>query len=362
MARAKKERIGMRMSDGMKKKYAELFINELDSMEKHNYTEPWVHPHSGRPCNLYRKSKPYKGVNAFFLTMLMQLKGWETPYFITKSQMKNEDGIYKYKGLTANATLALDDSGCAIIDEKGMPVMNVERRFPVFFFKPVFKDKDGNVIAPEDYDAMTEDEQQECKRYFYQTTYQVYNIGQTDFATRYPDDYKAMTQVPPHDYKAGERDATLEKMIMMGQWRCPIIFTGNESYYSPIEDVIHLPKRDKFLGDEMFYSTALHEMAHSTGPEVNRDTKSIFGTEKYAMEEFVAELSSACVCSMLGIGKLLNENTIAYVESWRKALKDPKSDFIPLVIDQVQRAVNYIMKQYDAVAGNKNTPLLLEAA
>lgn len=362
MAKTKKERKGMRMSNGMKEKYAQLFIDELDSMEKHNYTEPWVHPHMGMPCNIYRKSKPYKGANAFFLMMLMEHRGWETPFFITKHQMQNEDGLYKYNGLTANANLALDENGMAQIDEKGMPVMEYEKRFPVFFYKPVFKDADGNIIAPEDYDAMTDEEQADCTRHFYCNNYLVYNIDQTNFATLYPDDYAKFTAVPEHDYKQGEKDMVLEKMIMMGQWRCPIIFTGNESFYSPDEDVIHLPKREKFLGDEKFYSTALHEMAHSTAPELKRDVKNIFGTDAYAKEEFVAELTSACVCSMLGIGKLLDENTIAYVESWRKALNDPKSDFIPVVIDEVQRATNYIMKQYDAVAGNKNTPLLLEAA
>ena len=76
------------------------------------------------------------------------------------------------------------------------------------------------------------------------------------------------------------------------------------------------------------------------------------------MEEFVAELSSACVCSMLGIGKLLDENHIAYVDSWRRALKSNK-DFIPVVIDDVQKAVNYILRKYDAVAEDQKHPRLL---
>ena len=60
----------------------------------------------------------------------------------------------------------------------------------------------------------------------------------------------------------------------------------------------------------------------------------------------VAELTSACVCSQLGIGKLLDEQHIAYVESWRKHLRDDK-DFIVKVIDDVQKCTNYILRVYE---------------
>jgi antirestriction protein ArdC len=98
----------------------------------------------------------------------------------------------------------------------------------------------------------------------------------------------------------------------------------------------------------MFYAAAIHEMAHSTAKECHRSTGGLFGTETYALEEFVAELTSACVCSMLGIGKLLDENHIAYVQSWRKALREQK-DVIPQVIDAVQSATNYILGRYEQV-------------
>ncbi len=35
-------RKGLRMSDSMKAKYAELFIEALNSMEQHDYKQPWV--------------------------------------------------------------------------------------------------------------------------------------------------------------------------------------------------------------------------------------------------------------------------------------------------------------------------------
>lgn len=339
---------GLLMSDGMKEKYAELFIDALDQMEASEYTMPWVSARMGQPCNLYRKGKPYKGVNAFLLTLLCGLKGWEVPYFLTKTDLKNEDGSRKYKGLTANRTLKVGEDGMPVFSDKGEPIFDYEHRFPVFFFKPQYKDADGKRITEQEYDELTAEEQAECRTYWIQQSYLVYNLGQTDFKERYPDEWADMTREPEHEYKAGQRDEVLERMIMQGEWRCPIEFGGSEAYYSPSKDIVRLPERSKFLGDERFYQAALHEMAHSTGPELKREQKNVFGTEGYAMEEFIAELTSACVCSMLGIGKLLDEQHIAYVQNWRKALREDR-DFIPQVIDHVQRASNYILRKYDEV-------------
>ena len=361
MAKEKKSHKGLRMTDSMKQKYAQLFLDELDTLEAHEFKMPWVNPRLGAPCNIYRQGKPYRKSNAFFLTMLVSLKGWNTPLFITKTQMENEDGKLKYDGLRANATPILDEDGMVTLDKRGMPAMDYERRFPVIYYKPLHFDADGNKISDEDWDDMMFDEQKECKTWFVQKTYGVYNIDQTNFKELYPDDYAEFQQTPEHDYKEGVHDEVLETMIAGGAWRCPIYVGGTQSCFSVTRDEIRLPKRDHFLGDEQFYATALHEMAHSTGKELGRDQHGAFGTEDYAMEEFVAELSSACVCSMLGIGKLLDENHIAYVDSWRRALKTNK-DFIPVVIDDVQKAVNYILRKYDAVAEDQKHPRLLTAA
>lgn len=362
MAKAKatnrKAQKGLRMSDSMKEKYAALFIDELQVMEEHKYQYPWVSPNLGAPCNLYRKGRPYRKSNYFWLSMLCAVRGWSTPYFVTKSQMLKDD--LPYGGLSANRSVKLDENGMAVISENGLPEFDVEKRFPVIFYKPIHKDEDGNKIDDEDWDMMTSEEKQDCKTYFIQESYLVYNIDQTDFAELYPDAYKEFTEVT-HDYKRDAHDDVLEMMIMGGKWRCPIKFGGQQAFYSPREDSITLPKRSDFLGDEKFYATALHEMAHSTAKDLNRDEGAIFGTEDYAMEEFIAELSSACVCSMLGIGKLLDKNHIAYVQSWRTALRT-KTDFIPLVIDHVQRCVNFILNRYDQVAKESEGPKLLTAA
>ena len=64
---------------------------------------------------------------------------------------------------------------------------------------------------------------------------------------------------------------------------------------------------------------------------------------------------------MLGIGKLIDEQHIAYVNNWRKAIRDDK-DFIPSVIDHVQRAVNYILNRYDTIEKEMEGETLPKAA
>ena len=338
----------LEMSDSAKKKYAELFTKALANMEQAKWQKPWVQPHNGVACNLYRQDKPYRGVNDFLLNLLVELSGWNTPYFVTMKQMDDEQ--LKYSGLQLNKVEPkFDKDGMPLFDKEGNLRYKCEESFPVFKYLPKIYDKEGNKLTLEDYDAMTDDEQAECKRFFSLFVYSVWNIDQTDFATVYPDAYKAMTETPAHDYETMERDEALERMITMGGWICPILFGGTSAHFAPREKHIRLPKRETFLGDAMFYATAIHEMAHSTKIELKRSeeiTEGVLSDDKYAYEELVAELTSAVVCSSLGIGKLLDEQHLTYVESWRKHLRDDK-DFIVKVIDDVQKATNYILRVYE---------------
>ena len=351
----------LEMSDSAKKKYAELFTKALANMEQAQWQKPWVQPHNGVACNLYRKDKPYRGVNDFLLNLLVELSGWNTPYFVTMKQM--DDETLKYSGLSLNKVEPKFDkeTGMPMFDKEGNLRYKCEESFPVFKYLPYVKDKDGNIITLEQYDELTDEEKEGCKKWFNLRVYSVWNIDQTDFATVYPDAYKEMTEVPKHDYETMERDEVLERMITMGGWICPILFGGTSAHFAPREKHIRLPKRENFKGDAVFYATAIHEMAHSTKIELKRSEENTVGVtsgDKYAYEELVAELTSAVVCSTLGIGKLLDSQHLTYVESWRKHLRDDK-DFIVRVIDDVQKASNFILRQYEE---NKHAATMRVAA
>lgn len=103
---------------------------------------------------------------------------------------------------------------------------------------------------------------------------------------------------------------------------------GDRAYYSPALDTVVLPLKNQFNSAEEYYSTAFHELAHSTGHEsrLNRlSDVAAFGSESYSTEELTAEICSASIMATLGIdtaGTL--RNSAAYVQNWLKALKNDK--------------------------------------
>ncbi|WP_050570502.1 ArdC family protein [Xanthomonas arboricola] len=107
---------------------------------------------------------------------------------------------------------------------------------------------------------------------------------------------------------------------------------GNRAFYSIAADSIHLPKHHTFSDDVSYQATLLHELAHWTGAKhrLDRDQTGRFGSQDYAKEELVAELSSLFISERLGIalGKEHDEQHAAYLQSWMKALADdPKTLF-----------------------------------
>jgi antirestriction protein ArdC len=105
-----------------------------------------------------------------------------------------------------------------------------------------------------------------------------------------------------------------------------ISYGFDSAYYSPAQDKICLPARERFASAPLFYATAIHELTHWSGSEtrLNRQFGSRFGDDAYAFEELVAELGAAFTVGSLG----LIDSTIAahasYVASWIRVLKNDK--------------------------------------
>ena len=103
---------------------------------------------------------------------------------------------------------------------------------------------------------------------------------------------------------------------------------GNEAYYSPSRDCVVLPLREQFTSVAEYYSTAYHELTHSTGhsSRLNRlKATAHFGNSEYSKEELVAEIGAAALLNYTGIetNKSLRNNA-AYIQSWLSALKNDK--------------------------------------
>lgn len=104
---------------------------------------------------------------------------------------------------------------------------------------------------------------------------------------------------------------------------------GDSAYYMIGADRITLPLREQFETPDLYYATAFHEIAHSSGhpSRLDRDMAHPFGSEGYAREELVAEISSFMMAQRLGMAFDPGQHH-SYVGGWLRALeKDPREIF-----------------------------------
>lgn len=102
---------------------------------------------------------------------------------------------------------------------------------------------------------------------------------------------------------------------------------GNRAAYSPSGDYIVLPEVDQFERISDYYSTSAHEHAHWTGhaSRLARDLAGRFGSDSYAAEELVAEMSAAFTCARIGISAAPRPDHAAYLSSWLRVLRADSS-------------------------------------
>jgi antirestriction protein ArdC len=117
---------------------------------------------------------------------------------------------------------------------------------------------------------------------------------------------------------------------------------GGAAFYSPTIDRIVLPMRSAFGTADGYYATALHELSHWTGhpSRLNRQMSGRFGSEDYAFEELVAEISSAFLCAHCAIQGQLQHSS--YIASWIKALNDDHRAIFRAA-SQAQHAADYLL-------------------
>jgi antirestriction protein ArdC len=120
---------------------------------------------------------------------------------------------------------------------------------------------------------------------------------------------------------SGERIAECERWF--SSLPAVVEHGGNSASYSPAADRIRLPLFDQFASPIDYYATRAHESAHWTGhaSRLNRDLTGRFGTDAYAAEELVAELSAAFTCARLGISSTPRPDHASYLESWLRVLR-----------------------------------------
>ena len=157
----------------------------------------------------------------------------------------------------------------------------------VEFFE--LRDKEtGKRFDSKTLDGMTVEEKEEYFRDNVRPIRKYYTVFNGDVIDGIPE--RERRSVNPND----KVDRVENLLDYWSNNEAKIVYGGQDAYYRISADEIHLPEREKFFSMQEFYSTALHELGHSTGhaTRLNRDIQNTFGTTDYAIEELRAEIAS----------------------------------------------------------------------
>lgn len=272
----------------------------------------------GFPQNV--EGRLYQGMNSLILYLLCEKRNYVTPVFMTFLQAKTQE----------------------------LNVLKGQKAFPVLYWDFSIKNENGSKIKIHEYNSLSDELKKEYKVIPYTKEYWVFNVDQTNYAEKYPEKWEELKQkfaVAELKDENGMLSCTvLDRMLQEDAWLCPIDSSiRDRSFYRPSEDKIFIPHKGQFYSGEMFYSTLIHEMAHSTGADTRcaREIKNKFGDAKYAKEELVAECVAAVTCHSLGIVNGIQDENAQYLKNWLAAIREePK--FLYSVLAEVGKASTMI--------------------
>ena len=206
----------------MNKVYQVITDQIIEKLEQG--TIPWKMPWSSEaPKNLI-SGKSYRGINVFLLGSL----GYMSPYWLTFKQAQSLGG-HVNKG---------------------------EKSTPVVFWKT--------------YSTMEQNDEGklEEKGRFVLRYYRVFNIEQCSLPPE---------EVPAADPTTKSFDPIPKaESVVAGMPSAPeITHQSQRACYSPILDIVNMPKPESFDAPVNYYSTLFHELAHSTGHQSRLDRKDV---------------------------------------------------------------------------------------
>lgn len=293
----------MSKRDEQVEKIADIFYEAIK-----NGTAPWVREWKANDFKQLSHNpvsqNAYKGLNSLLLDTIKLEKGYQSNGWLTFNQAKELDGNIK----------------------KGEKATTVS-----FFTMLEVKDKDKKDSDEKEYRPVV--------KYF-----SVFNIDQTENINQ--DKLKAL-----YEKNSFERDdlITLDdcQKVLDNVNDVKIVHENQKrAFYSSSRDTIVLPLKEQFHTLEAYYSTAFHELGHSTGhsSRLNRKLGNGFGSDDYAREELRAEIYSFLQAKELGMDfNLVNHQS--YIEGWTRQFADKKTEIVEAVKDSL-KIVDYVNENY----------------
>ncbi len=254
--------------------------------------------------------KQYHGINNVTLSLVAMSRGYGDYRWVTFNQMQEKGWTFK-----------TDEEGNSLGKGAGVSIEYFD-----LIDKQTGKRLDKSVL-----DGMTIEEKND---YFAQNVKPIrkfYRVFNGDVINGIPALEK--TEINPME----KVDRVEQLLDYWNENEAKIVYGGSQAYYRPKTDEIHLPSREKFFSMQEFYSTALHELGHSTGHEsrLNRNIENLFGTPDYALEELRAEIASMFIEQDLEIqvDAEHKRNNTAYIAAWKKEIKDNPNALFTAITD-----------------------------
>lgn len=257
-------------------------IEMLQSPSITSWDKPWFPV--GIPTNII-SGKPYRGINALYLAVSHAGSRW---------------GTYKQW------------------ESVGAQVRRGERS-TIGVYWSVFEKPSASPDAP-------------AKRIPFLKTFPLFNESQVDNAPPAP-------TIPT--LAASERCPQLDQLFA---GHAPIKADPAKAFYAPTEDAVYMPPFEQFKSGAQYYGTLAHEFGHWTGHQtrLNRNLTGRFGTESYAMEELVAELTTVFVCAASGVAVGIREDHVSYIKNWLAVLKQDNKAIVKAA-SLAQAAADYLL-------------------
>ena len=347
----KKERAEVRINSALQT-FADMIIARMETIEASNWKKGWTDGEAmiGLPQNV--TGRVYTGNNAFLCQLHTMKKKYKVPVYFTHKQIRDL-GAHPKKG------------------EKSIPIFK--------WGLSIYNRENGKKATLKEYDSLPKEERDEKYKVIpYLKIFKEWNIDQTNLEEVNKEKYDALLSKfetkEIKDDKGMYCNAAIDLMLASQSWVCPVEYNQQNpsALYNKSKDLIIVPRKDQFkISDtpeeiykdgEEYYSSLIHEMAHSTGHEsrlnrLNPDGK--FGGSEYAKEELVAELTAAMVGSALGFDSRIRDNNTAYIKSWMSTLKkEPK--FLLSVMSDVNKASAMVIEHIDEQRVKLGEKALLE--
>lgn len=144
----------------------------------------------------------------------------------------------------------------------------------------------------------------------------VYNIEQTNYAFRYPQEYASLKNELLSEEQENQKENRLPRLLQPDRWSSAIVKDGkpNLASYNSKEDVIHIGRQDQYDKEDDFYRDLAEGLIRSTRQKEARNTK----YNALVKEELISLVGA----NMLGQENRFNVSVPQQSAIWKKRLRN----------------------------------------